>query len=120
MYAQFYNRIVGWLFVTLGIFGFMWTHLGEYLFFTIAEAWICIIFGVSAIFFARHRFRYAVAGAGLLGVLLTAFGFAGLLHFAWLSQLEPLESIVRVVSGLWGIYVALHDIRLWRSQTLVS
>jgi len=120
MFARVYNRIVGWLFVALGIVGLTVSHIGEYMFFTRTEALSCLAIGIVSTTMARQRHRYSAAGALLLGVVLFVFGFAGLTMPTTFGGVEPLECVLRLVAGAWGIYVSIHDVLLWRSVQLPS
>jgi hypothetical protein len=117
MYAPVYNRLCGWTFFTMGIIGFTVGKLGTYIRFSMPESILYIAIGLFGMITARVRHRDATVFAMLLGIGLFLFGVAG---FIWptsrLGTSEPLESAVRLVAGLWGMYSAVTDVLAWRNS----
>ncbi len=115
MYARSYDRIVGWLFFAVGIAGLFVHHLATYAVLTGPETIMNLMVGLAGMSAARRRTRTSTVSATLIGVGLLLWGIWGL---AWpqsvLGTAEPLEVVVHIVCGLWGMYVAVHDVNEWR------
>lgn len=122
MYAKLTCRLIGWIYLCLGGIGFFNGKLGEYMIFTRPESITNLLIGVFAVMLSRRRTRYAVAGSFLLGLILCTGGFCGLYlsHLYWIGTAEPLDSALRFVAGLWGLYSAISDIILWRKMYSLS
>jgi hypothetical protein len=117
MYAPIYNRLCGWTFFALGVIGFTVGKLETYIRFSMPESCLYTSIGLLGMVTARLRRRDATVFALLLGIGLFIFGLAG---FIWpvsrLGTSEPLESAMRLVAGLWGMYSAVTDVLAWRNS----
>lgn len=77
--------------------------------------------GVIALFAARRRKRIATSIAMILGLVCFAWGLLGTCGVRLpIGLAEPLENLIRTVAGMWGIYVASHDVLRWRREQLAS
>ncbi|GMA51731.1 hypothetical protein GCM10025857_30880 [Alicyclobacillus contaminans] len=121
MYCPIFNRICGWLYFALGMVGFTSGRLGNYIHVSLAEAIAYTALGVFGMIAARLRWRDATMASVLYGILLLLWGFAG---FAWpnwpYAQADPLEAMLRVLSGLWGMYCTVTDVLSWRRTKLAN
>lgn len=115
MYARTYDRIIGWLFFAVGTAGLFVHELGTYAVLTAPETVINLAVGLAGMAAARRRTRTCTVAATLAGAGLLLWGIWGL---AWprsvLGTAEPLEVVVHIVCGLWGMYVSVHDVNEWR------
>jgi hypothetical protein len=113
--APLYNRILGWIFFALGVIGLLYGHIGEYIRQTLLESLLHIGIGLFAMAAARTRLRYAVVAALMLGISCFIWGMWGA---AWpasiLGTSEPLEVLLRLLAGAWGMYVSVQDVLEWR------
>lgn len=108
-------RILGWLFFALGGTGLTTGHVGTYLQFTQAEAYITMSLGVISILAARQRRRVAAVIALVTGLIYLTWGIAGVfLSHPVLGTSEPLDTLVRELAAIWGIGTAVHEAMLWR------
>ncbi|MCL6446427.1 MAG: hypothetical protein K6T83_23775 [Alicyclobacillus sp.] len=118
MYAPLYCRLCGWLFTAFGLAGLIWGRLGQLLHFRVEDAAIYLVLGIIGMGAARSRHRNAVLASLFCGLLLLAWGMAGM---AWpdfrVIGGEPLENAIRVVAGFWGLYVSVQDVLTWRSES---
>lgn len=117
MYSPLYNRLTGWLFFSLGIIGVTFGRLGSYAQLSLSESLLLLAFGLWGMGAARSRTRNAVLSAFLIGGLSLVWGVLGAVPStsAWLGSTEPFETALRFVLGLWGLYVAIQDVILWRN-----
>lgn len=117
MYTPLYNRLCGWLFFALGTIGFAIGHVGSYIRVSLAESILYLCLGFIGMAGARLRHRDCSLVCVQLGLGLFLWGIAG---FVWprsvIGSSEPLESAIRVVAGLWGMYAAVTDVLDWRSR----
>lgn len=121
VYARLFNRLTGWLYFVTGMAGLFTTHWGSYMRFSPSETALHIALGLLAMSAARGRLRGAAVGALWIGLCSLLWGIWGL---AWpisvLGGAEPVENAVHFVIGLWGLYVAVHDVSEWRRIPLRS
>jgi ABC-type transport system involved in multi-copper enzyme maturation permease subunit len=117
VYTPVYDRLLGWLTLTVGILGYLFGQLGQYMRLWPVENGILIGMGILAIVASRSRTRYAVVAALVLGLVLFAWGVVG---SVWPGipalSAEPLESACRIVAGAWGVYLSVEDTLTWRRQ----
>lgn len=117
MYVRTFDRWVGWMYFAVGVIGLFVNHIGSYAALSSVETVINLSIGLSAMAAARSRHRTGVLTALMLGVALLFWGIFGM---AWpqsiLGTAEPLKTVIRIVTGLWGMYVAVHDVNEWRRE----
>lgn len=117
MYASTFDRLVGWLLFAVGITGLFTQGIGAYVALSPWDTGIYLALGLLGMAGARSRLRVATLTAMVIGVFLLLWGLWGL---AWpvsvIGTAEPLETMVHVVGGLWGIYVSVHDVNQWRRR----
>lgn len=115
MYAPLYNRLSGWVFVGSGLCGVFVSRFADYFHFSSAETILNLCIGMAALMGARSRERYAVLAAVSCGLFLFVWGIWGI---AWptsaFGTAEPLETLIRLLAGAWGMYVAVQDVLVWR------
>lgn len=115
VFAALYDRLCGWLLIFLATVGFATGHLGDYIGLTTAESSLLMVLGVISLIGARSRSRYAVPVAFFIGIFLLAWSILGILNPALVAfPSDPLENVLRIVVGGWGIYVAVQDFLSWR------
>jgi hypothetical protein len=115
MLSPLYNRIFGWVFFTLGFIGLLYGNIGEYIRLTRPESILHMSIGLLAMAAARTRLRYTVVAALMFGIATFMWGMWGA---AWpsspLGTSEPLEILLRLLAGAWGLYVSVQDVLEWR------
>ncbi|MDQ0189232.1 hypothetical protein JI721_11845 [Alicyclobacillus cycloheptanicus] len=118
MYTTAYDRLAGWVFFALGIVGVFTDHIGSYILLSPWETGLYLGLGLLGMAAARSRHRVAALGALALGMVTFMWG---IWDMAWpvsfLGTAEPLETVIHIVAGLWGMYVAVHDVNVWRQAT---
>lgn len=117
MFCTLYNRLCGWILVALSVVGFLFGHIGAYLVLSYGENILCLCLGISAVWGARVRQRYAFIVTAVIGCFLLIWGIWGMF---WpglvIGSSEPLENAIRIVLGAWGVYISLQDLLAWRSR----
>ncbi|MBX5437578.1 MAG: hypothetical protein IRZ33_10235 [Alicyclobacillaceae bacterium] len=122
MYAPVYDRLCGWLLLILGVSGFVWGHLGQWMELQPVESALSAALGLTALSGARARRRSAALTALVVGLALFLWGLAGVLSpgqmwLRGLGETQPLESLLRFLGGAWGLYVAVQDVVTWRKAS---
>lgn len=112
----------GWILLVLGVVGFLLpngTLIPDYLWFDTVENWAHALLGVVALALvygvkdhATHKWFAIIFGAVALIVGLWGFvlepGTMESLNFLGVANLEnPLDNIVHLVVGVWGLWAAL-------------
>lgn len=116
MYSPLYDRLTGWLFFFLGLVGIVIGHLGNYAQISQGEGLLLLVLGLLGMFAARSRKRSAVLVALIIGVLCLLWGVLGLSSTSyWLGSTDPFETALRFICSVWGLYVAVQDIIVWRN-----
>ncbi|OFW76549.1 MAG: hypothetical protein A2201_11455 [Alicyclobacillus sp. RIFOXYA1_FULL_53_8] len=119
MYSRLFSRLSGWLFFTLGLIGLTMGHLGTYAKFSGPETGLSLALGLLGMWAARSRMRSSVLGAWSIGLTCMVWGILGLfMPSSWLGTTQPLENAVRVVVGVWGLYVSVQDVMTWRNSEI--
>lgn len=116
VYATLYNRLCGWLLVATGALGLFFGQLGDYARFTTAESCGHLGLGFLSLLAARSgRRRYAASGALGVGLSLFFWGISGLTwpNTPWWTS-EPVDNALRLVAGIWGMYIAVQEVQDWR------
>lgn len=121
MYANLYNRLLAWICLAWTGFGLTTHGIGNYMSLDGRETGVNIGAALLALLCARRRRRYATAMAMILGAVFFAWGVLGIAGLSLQVGLpEPLKSAMRTVVGMWGCYVAAHDVLRWRRNQLAS
>lgn len=116
MYASTYDRLTGWMLFILGIIGMTVGHLGSYAQITTEESTVLLVLGLVAMLGARSRKRTAVLVAFVIGVVCLVWGIYGVSSTnPWFGSSDPLETAMRFLLSLWGLYVAVQDVIVWRN-----
>ncbi|EPZ45058.1 hypothetical protein [Alicyclobacillus acidoterrestris] len=110
-------RIIGWMFLLLGVAGLTMGHLGSYLQFTQIESIISVSLGALAILAARRRRRVAALALLLLGVSCVVWDLTNI----WSGQpllgtMEPLDGVLHTLAAIWAIGTCTYDVLTWRRQ----
>lgn len=117
MYIQLYNRLTGWLWAGLGVWGLLAGSRGEYVQMTTLEGVLCICVGVLAMTGARVSRRNGVAVAGLVTCLFIAWtvipSTTPVLGTSVVTA-TPFESILRFLTAVWGLYCVGMELWKWR------
>lgn len=104
--------------LSIAVIGFCVHRISDYAELSTIENWILLAVGVAGILAARSRLRYATSSALLIGLWLFGWGLWGLaIPNSWIGSAQPLENAIRLVSGLWGMYVSVHDVLAWRRHS---
>lgn len=121
MYSIIYNRLLGWTFVVLSVMGWWFHGILDYIALSHTENLVDSGFAVLFLFFARQRMRYASAMALVFGLTFLAWAICGMAGVVLPTGTpDPLENALRLVVGVWGLYVSMQDVARWRSEDLPS
>lgn len=107
-------RIIGWVFVFLGLIGFTTTHLGTYLQFSRGESLLYLCLGILSVFAARRRRRVAALTALFSGLFYLLWGINGVVQILPPGPVEPLDTLLQILAAMWGLGTATYDALLWR------
>ncbi|RIV20104.1 hypothetical protein D2Q93_12270 [Alicyclobacillaceae bacterium I2511] len=110
-----YNRLCGWFWIVLGVTGWNGGRVGDYLYLQPGVSKAYLALGMLAILGARSRRRYNAAV--VTGVVTTLFAIGGILGITLVHSIfvpkTPLETLLRLLSALWGGYALIASIHTW-------
>lgn len=121
MHTKLTCRIMGWVFVLLGIIGCTSGSLGVYLRFNLVESYITLAMGIISVFAARRRHRVSALTALFIGVCCAIWEISPLvLKTPTLGTVEPLDVVIHGLAAIWGMGTAVQDVWQWRTQVQSS
>ena len=114
MYVLLYNRLTGWLWFAIGIWGMFSQNIGDYILVTRPEMYVSIALGLLGMFGARVQLRNQV-------IICTSLTLINLIILVLTSSPTgkalvgptPLEGVFRFLCTLWGVYCLYNEVRFW-------
>lgn len=114
MYVLLYNRLTGWLWFAVGIWGVFAQNIGDYILLTRPETYVSIALGLLGMFGARVQLRNQViicASLTLINLIILVLASAPV--GKTLVGPTPLEGVFRFLCTLWGGYCLYNEVRFW-------
>ncbi|GAX90628.1 DUF4383 domain-containing protein [Effusibacillus lacus] len=105
--ATTFARVAGWIFIVLGILGFFVNNLFGLIQFDVAHNAVHLLLGVLGL--AAASGNQSQLYSAVVGAVLVILGAAGFFLPSMLGiHLEPVENILHLVLGGWGLYAGVY------------